>query len=844
MRMMRQLSFRFAKKFLILFFIFCFPVVYCQQSNLGLTKTETPVPFGKLTYVVGYGWEGEDIDLRLLRIPDEKYNFPSNTSMNTLLKKGGEKVEVIQKAENTLTILLPEKKFGVGVFFFDNERDISKSLVINAARLDWLSTDEAFAGDTVRAFGRGLVNIDLYPERDSQGKPVSHAGYINSDAKMAMKDSKGKFHWIDLVKTSSYDIHFIIPAKVAEGVAQIYCHNGHGGQFGWSEPQELVIKKRNEWPSQVFNVLDYGAKGDSYTDDSKAIKKALHAVRENGGGILYFPRGGYHFNFTMRVPDKTVIRGEDRANTWLYLPDGYHTNARDTTVKLAIAGEGSLGVENLSIHAVYVNMVIAAPVQEKLPESWSEFQAQDWSQTKKADYSFVKNCRIWHNFTHLYHRRFGDPSFDWETDYLQHEFEHHGKAVNVILKGNNVEVSGSEFQGKGSCVYLVDCNFTKISDNLMHSGHRSNCISIQHGSSGYENIILEDNEFRAFATTHHAALYMMYGGCNMYLARNKIVSQFWVSDNEGMLGHIWGYHFPMYIKDVEGKKIILNEQRIEQYWDSAKTVVSNWLHPFTSTDFEIDYSVFKGKEVQVYRGQGLGQNNFIEKVEGSTIYLKDELKTPLTAKSLLVAHDYNLYRNMVFADNDIADCGQAIFFWGHAHDIIIDGNKTARTGIIGAWSVLYAGNIAGACHFFQIINNFTDDGRARVINHHDPGGRYMGGGIGNHYSCPSPYPVSSGGALNYVGYIVRNNLLKNDCMINYMGYDDSFCQEGFEKAGQYEEMPYDHLGFIFEDNKHHSCKYGMALGRSVKAVVRNIDFQDVDVELFKTNGAEIIEMRK
>jgi len=814
---------------------------FASSSEMGLTKTESPVPFGKLTYVIGYGWENETPDLRFIRFPDTDIDFPKDVNLEKMLKTKGKKVDIIQMADNTLTVLLPNVDYGVAALCLNESRDRTNSLIINAARLDWLSTNEAYYGDTLRAFGRALVSIDLYPERDLNGNPVSHGGYIESEAKMAIKDAAGKFHWLELVKTSSYDIHFIIPEGIAEGKALVYCHNGLGGNFGWSEPQELMIKNKEAWPDEVFNIREFGAAGDGYTDDSEPIKKALEAARRNGGGIVYFPRGGYHFNFTMRVPDKTILRGENRSNTWLYLPDGYHTNAMDSSVKLAIAGEGALGVENLSIHAVYVNLVIAAPVEKDVPIDWQSFMQQDWTKTKKADYSFVKNCRIWHNFTHLYHRRFGDPAFDEETGYLQHEFEEHGRAVNVVLKGDNIEVSDSEFQGKGSCVYIFDCKYTKIANNLMHSGHRSNCVSIQRSKSGYEKIILEDNEFRAFATTHHAALYMMYGGKNMYLARNKIVSQFWVSDNEGMLGHLWGYHFPLYVKQVNKNSITLDDERIRDYWDTAKTVVSNYLHPFKN-DFKIDYKVFEGKEVQVYAGQGLGLNNYIEKVEGNEVFFKQNFKTPLTPSSLLVAHHYPLYRKIVFTDNDIADCGQAIFFWGHAHDIMIDGNKTARTGIIGAWSVIFPGNMAGACDFFQIINNITDDGRSQVINHHDPGGRYMGGGIGNHYSCPGVYPVSSGGVINYVGYIVRNNLLKNDCMINYMGYDDSFCREGFEKTGQIESMPYDHLGFIFEDNQHKSCKYGMAIGTSVRAVLRNNQFSDVDIEVYKSGEADIIEL--
>ena len=43
----------------------------------------------------------------------------------------------------------------------------------------------------------------------------------------------------------------------------------------------------------VFNVRDFGARGNGHADDTPAIARALAAADRAGGGTVYFPRGTY-----------------------------------------------------------------------------------------------------------------------------------------------------------------------------------------------------------------------------------------------------------------------------------------------------------------------------------------------------------------------------------------------------------------------------------------------------------------------------------------------------------------------------------------------------------------------
>lgn len=49
----------------------------------------------------------------------------------------------------------------------------------------------------------------------------------------------------------------------------------------------------NNFPNAVYNVKDYGAKGNDIHLDTKAINKAIDAAAAAGGGTVYFPAGNY-----------------------------------------------------------------------------------------------------------------------------------------------------------------------------------------------------------------------------------------------------------------------------------------------------------------------------------------------------------------------------------------------------------------------------------------------------------------------------------------------------------------------------------------------------------------------
>ena len=81
--------------------------------------------------------------------------------------------------------------------------------------------------------------------------------------------------------------------------------------------------------NQIVALTDYGAKGDSQTDDTQALQKALDSINQAGGGILDIPAGNYMIKATnatneeeATIPWQTNQGVKVPSNTTLYFEKG------------------------------------------------------------------------------------------------------------------------------------------------------------------------------------------------------------------------------------------------------------------------------------------------------------------------------------------------------------------------------------------------------------------------------------------------------------------------------------------------------------------------------------------
>ncbi len=469
-------------------------------------------------------------------------------------------VPVQQASSSSLKVAIPGA-FAPGIFAVDVD---GEKLLLNRPRPEWsqperllpgLVENEAAPGSRIDIFGRNFL-LDLADEKRV--------------LVLLRESGTGKSIPIVPERAERYRLSLRLPESLASGTYEIWVHNGHGGEWGWGGGAALVVKAAESWPSTLFNVREFGAKGDGVSDDSEAVRKALAAAEKGGGGIVYLPAGTYAVREAFFLPPKTLLEGDGKDFTWLKWPQNAPTRPSDFLAAV-LYGSGQYSIEGLSLlvrNARRVLLDLSVLADRLLPTDLAEAEIPVAFRTKAASAPwetrdlFLRNVRI------DYLPFAGAPSREPERD-PQWSLGRWGLAgrkdevLSVFLGGvRNVEVSGCEFLGMRH--RLLDLRNGRIADNDFSNpmGAFSQTVLGGRYLAILDNWVADGSALqghldgcRFFAVAHNSFSDFGRGDRMALTFRGEPLRGKWLGKSDRPVR--W-----LPVERIEGKKIVLRRERL------------------------------------------------------------------------------------------------------------------------------------------------------------------------------------------------------------------------------------------------------------------------------------------
>ncbi len=726
--------------------------------------------------VLLYGGElGKVREVSVWRLADEEAGMPPPRGSGPRVQRAL-RVRALQPSDGSLKFVLPAGLKN-GIFAVDPG---GEPKLINAPRVEWgqptrllpgLNENEAAPGSEVQLIGRNFLPEGGAPER----------------VKAVLRGRNGEPLKLRVARAEKYSLIVALPRDLPPGEYEVWVHNGHGGPLGWGSGLRLTVKQPTRWPETVFNVKDFGAKGDNITDDSSVLRKALAAAERNGGGVIYFPRGTYRLTGWFHLPKRVILRGEGKDIAWLKWPQTQPKSAADF-IPAVLYGAGEYGLENLSLMARNARTVLRDlsfdalhRLQAQVPEMTSFMplpgQARD---------VFLRHVRI--HYLPYAGRPGRDPQQDAQWQFSQWGITNSSNHDLTVAVGGirNIEVSDSEFVGTQR---FLDCQNARFVGN-----HFSNQMGVSWTDLGGQYIILEGNRIFGASSWRSAWLPLRH----LYVAHN-------FSRNIGR-GEREALTF-----DVNGILGKTGKPPVKPWQGKTALGLGKTLR---LQEPAFRPGIYRGFDVQILRGKGAGQYRAVEDNTEDTVTVSKPWDVPPDETSVVLIH--RLSGHVIFYGNTAEDTSVLGQIWGHLYDAVFDGNKVLRSQ--GMWGL--------AGWFVQWLNNRLDV----AVTYHSgigPAGSpadktpeggagygYMGFTIGGRVTTELTMPFA------YVrGSVVRGNRLSyNQRVLVMWGYGGERRRVNFVAARD----------IVIDHNQIEHTPVGIELDANVEgAVVAHNTFADV-----------------
>jgi hypothetical protein len=567
---------------------------------------------------------------------------------------------------------------------------------INRTEAWWLGPDQASPGDTVSVYGRNLSH---------NGGTITSWVYFQPVCATA-----GQGQWAALVSASPtnpdpvnpYQVQFVVPRTLPDGTPlnttapnntyEVWIHNGHGGDYGWSGPLYLNVTAPFGWDSDAatgtfdpksaatFNVRDpkYGAKGDGLTDDAPAITAAYAAAqgyRDHGGHpTLYFPSGPagstatYMMSKGIGISSNVRFKGAGMNNVILKCragtatTPGFGTDDSPIYTGLFCAARGNLKNIEISDMTLDTNKVEFAWWGYALNGNWTTCDNFHLTNVgmKELSSGYVEGCAAFYGVTHLF-------------------------ITDCMFIGGQVFFAG------GDQIAISGCTFDNCNNTVSSLGPR--------GTS-------------EFSVTHCTAR-DDYDPNNIGIGRLIAANSDWGTQSDYYFGDNTTHLWPPYANNW-GEQILC-EGGYTQYSGSPTTATANTV---TFSGLVLNSATgTTGWTAVIVNGKGLGQHRLITSYDGAkTITVSPAWNVPPDSTSTVLvaraADRWTVYHNDMEGNPSLYETMSTsmsgIQPYGGCYDWIGDSNtfKYLDTGLAIA-EIEQTSPIAGIdpCYFNYYANN-------------------------------------------------------------------------------------------------------------------------------------------
>lgn len=487
----------------------------------------------------------------------------------------------------------------------------SEPFRVNSPVVWWMQGDwgkEASPGGWIRIFGTAIA---MDPDRTKIGLRKADKTIL-----------------LPATKADRWNFEAAIPEDFEPGTYEVFLIDSMASQTVAS----ITIKPHEDvWKTEVFNVVDFGAIPNDRKDDTQAVLAALEKLTENGGGILYFPRGRFQIEGELTIPPHTLIKGQSRELTQLYWLDRY-----DPPPAL-IRGTHSFGLEDLTIFtANHLDGIVSNTL----------FDEENGNIT-------LRRIRIRLLFTQYLYLN--------TEEMARRSIPLHHKRL-VRLGGEFIRITDCDLHAAGGGVFEIAGNWVQIANNRLSKGQ----VQGWNGFGGSQMIFENNHLVGPMCTSYYNR---REGSQNIYWGRNVHDQTYDGNNRETITSDLRDLTYKDTVEAWEDTAIVLKETK----WENRRGFTS-WL----------------GGYVQLMDGKGAGQFRRIVKIDGNRV----EIDRPWDIKPdkdtfLIIAGFRNRF---LYIGNKSSDSTVSMQFYGSMIEPIVAESSFERTGGVHGFGMVYEPN--------------------------------------------------------------------------------------------------------------------------------------------------------